>query len=91
LQRLFPSSFRVNFWNVNGSNGMQTDRFNFGQLSKECCLVTPDSRHLVVCSHLAISENSSLLNEGIMRNNESLPLGSAGIEDVTLHCIDLEV
>lgn len=80
-----PSTVSLNTWNSQSADRLPT----VGQISKDCMLVTADSRHLIVAALAPINEVGSRVNM-TQRNNESLPT-SGTLDDVRFYCIDLKV
>ncbi|KAH7727590.1 DET1 protein [Aphelenchoides avenae] len=82
---LFTQQFSIslNVWNSQ-SNRLPA----LGQISKDCMLVTADSRHLIVAATVAINEINGRL-QLLQRNNESL-MSTGALDDVRFYSIDLK-
>uniref|UniRef100_A0A915E6R6 Uncharacterized protein n=3 Tax=Ditylenchus dipsaci TaxID=166011 RepID=A0A915E6R6_9BILA len=83
---LFGSRSNVVFWHQSN----QSERLSFGPLSRDCCLVTADSKHLIVSASVVVSESSSRISGGIQKNSESLSPSSSSLEEITFYSIDLQ-
>ncbi|KAI1722528.1 de-etiolated protein 1 det1 domain-containing protein [Ditylenchus destructor] len=68
----------------------QSERLVLGSISRDCCLITPDSRHMIVCSSMIVSENNSRIAGGVIKNNESIPPNSSNLEDIAFYSIDMK-